>query len=84
MKNNLRVQRAIQNISQEDLANAVKVTRQTIHAIENNKYSPTLILALRIAWFFQVDVGTLFKIDPVDVEDIKLPPPPENWSTKPI
>ncbi len=49
MKNNIRVQRAIKNITQADLAARVGVSRQTINTIESNKYVPSTLLALKIA-----------------------------------
>ena len=45
MKNNIRVERAIKNITQEDLANKIGVSRQTINAMEANKYVPSTVLA---------------------------------------
>ena len=47
MKNNIRVERAVLRISQQDLANAIGVSRQTIFAIENGKFIPSTELALR-------------------------------------
>ena len=49
MKNTIRVERAILNITQADLAEKVKVSRQTINAIESNKYVPSTVLALKIS-----------------------------------
>ncbi|MCQ2738334.1 MAG: helix-turn-helix transcriptional regulator [archaeon] len=60
MKNNLKVYRAIENITQQELANKLEVTRQTIVAIENNKYDPSLSLAFKIAEFFNVKIEDLF------------------------
>lgn len=47
-------------ISQQDLANAVGVTRLTIHSIENGKFNPSALLALKIAAFFGVAVENIF------------------------
>lgn len=47
-------------ISQQDLANAVGVTRLTIHSIENGKFNPSALLALKIACFFKAKVGDIF------------------------
>lgn len=47
-------------ISQQDLANAVGVTRLTIHSIENGKFNPSTLLALKIAAFFGVSVENIF------------------------
>lgn len=60
MENNLKVFRAMHNLTQEDLANTLDVTRQTIIAIEKNKYDPSLELAFRIAEFFDVKIEDIF------------------------
>ena len=60
MENNLRVLRAIKNITQEDLASSVGVTRQTILAIENGKYDPSLELAFKIAKYFETSIEGIF------------------------
>ena len=60
MENNLRVLRAIKDISQEQLANELGVTRQTIHAVENDKYNPSLDLAFKIARFFEKSIEEIF------------------------
>ena len=60
MENNLRVLRAIEDISQEQLAERLGVTRQTIHAVENNKYNPSLELAFKIARFFEKTIEDVF------------------------
>ncbi len=60
MDNNIKQYRKEKGISQEDLAKMCKVTRQTINAIENNKYDPTLSLAFKLAQALQVPVDKLF------------------------
>ncbi len=60
MKNKLKELRRGRNLTQEELASALDVTRQTIIAIENNKYDPTLKLALKIAQFFGIHVEDIF------------------------
>lgn len=60
MENNLRVLRAIKNITQEDLASALGVTRQTILAIENDKYNPSLELAFKMAKYFETTIEKIF------------------------
>jgi len=60
--NNIKVLRAKNNFTQEDLAVAVDVTRQTILAIEKNKYSPSLKLAFDIAEIFKVGIDEVFFI----------------------
>jgi len=60
LENNLRVLRAIKDISQEQLADELGVTRQTIHAVENDKYNPSLDLAFKIARFFEKSIEEIF------------------------
>ena len=60
MKNRIKIFRAIHDITQEELANKLDVSRQTILAIEKNKYDPSLKLALKMAKFFKVKVEDLF------------------------
>jgi putative transcriptional regulator len=60
MKNNIKVYRATQDLTQEKLANGLGVTRQTIIAIEKEKYDPSLILAFKIAKFFKVQIEDIF------------------------
>lgn len=61
LKNNLRKFRFEHaEISQQDLANAVGVTRLTIHSIESGKFSPSILLALKIARFFGAAVEDIF------------------------
>lgn len=63
MKNRIKVFRAELNISQEELANQMGVSRQTIHAIENNKYAPSLTLGMRIAKYFNKPVEEIFLME---------------------
>ncbi|OYU84331.1 MAG: transcriptional regulator [Flavobacterium sp. BFFFF2] len=63
MKNNLRVWRAIAQISQDDLGQKIGVSRQTIYAIEKDKYVPSTELALKLAKYFNTTVEHLFKLD---------------------
>ncbi len=60
MDNNLRVLRAIKKITQENLASSLGVTRQTILAIENGKYNPSLGLAFKIAKYFETTIEKIF------------------------
>lgn len=62
MKNNIKELRKSKKLRQEDLAEILGVTRQTIIAIENNKYDPTLKLAMKISEFFEVTVNEIFKL----------------------
>ncbi|HEX3386146.1 MAG TPA: helix-turn-helix transcriptional regulator [Mucilaginibacter sp.] len=66
MKNNIRVERAIKNITQADLAEAVNVSRQTINTIESNKYVPSTVLALKIAKVFGKPVEEVFTLEDSD------------------
>lgn len=60
MENKIRVKRKELGLSQEELAKKCGVTRQTINAIENNKYDPTLALAFNLAKELEVTVDELF------------------------
>ncbi len=62
MKNNIKELRKNRKLRQEDLAEKLGVTRQTIIAIENDKYDPTLELAMKISEFFVVSVNDIFHL----------------------
>jgi putative transcriptional regulator len=66
MKNTIRVERAIHEMTQEDLANAVGVSRQAINSIETGKYVPSTLLALKIAEYFGKTVNDIFKLEEGD------------------
>ncbi len=66
MKNNIKIERAIHNLTQEDLAKKVKVSRQTINAMEANKYVPSTVLALKIAKIFNKPVEEIFILEKND------------------
>lgn len=63
LKNNIKVYRAMNNWTQEELARRVNVTRKTINTIENSKFIPSTYLALKIASAFGVLVEEIFQID---------------------
>ena len=63
MKNKIKVYRAMHDMTQEDLAKVIGVTRQTILAIEKGKYVPSLDLAFKIARHFNVTVEDVFQYD---------------------
>ncbi len=63
MKNTIRLMRKEQHYSQEELAKQCGVTRQTINAIENNKYDPTLALAFKLAKILHTKVDQLFTFE---------------------
>jgi len=60
MKNRLKVFRAMHDLTQEALADQLRVTRQTVISIENGKYDPSLPLAFRIAGLFNVKIEDVF------------------------
>ncbi|HWK06740.1 MAG TPA: helix-turn-helix transcriptional regulator [Puia sp.] len=66
MKNNIKVERAIKGLTQEELANKVSVSRQTINAMEANKYVPSTVLALKIAKVFNKSVEDIFTLEKTD------------------
>ncbi|MDX9930235.1 MAG: helix-turn-helix transcriptional regulator [Bacteroidales bacterium] len=66
MRNNLKVERAILNITQDDLAKRVEVSRQTINSIENNRYIPSTVLALKLAVVFNKTVNDIFELEDDD------------------
>lgn len=63
MKNNIKRFRKEQGLTQEDFAKALGVTRQTIIAVENDKYNPTLELALKMSKYLKVTVEELFILE---------------------
>jgi len=69
MKNNIKVQRAIHNLTQEELANKIGVSRQTVNAIEADKYLPSLGLAFKIARLFKLKVEEVFVYEEVKHEN---------------
>jgi putative transcriptional regulator len=66
MTNKLKVFRAINNWTQEDLAQKINVSRQTIVSIEKNKYIPSTVLALKLALEFNCNVEDLFELEKND------------------
>lgn len=63
MLNNMRVERAVVKISQQQLADAVGVSRQTINAIELGKFIPSTVLSLKIARYFGKTVNEIFTLE---------------------
>jgi len=63
MKNLVKVERARHDLTQAGLAEKLGVSRQTIHAIEKNKFNPSVTLAIKMARYFKVTVEYLFDID---------------------
>jgi putative transcriptional regulator len=66
MKNTIKIQRAIKNITQDDLAKVIGVSRQAINAIETNKYVPSTLLALKLSAFFEKSVNDIFILEEGD------------------
>jgi putative transcriptional regulator len=66
MKNNIRVERAILRMTQQQLAEHIGVTRQTVNAIEAGKYVPSTVLALKMAAVFGKSVDDVFQLDEND------------------
>ena len=63
MKNTLKVERAKLNLTQQDLADKVSVSRQTINSIEADRYVPSTVLAIKISNVFKCTVNEIFKIE---------------------
>ncbi len=66
MKNRIRIERAILDITQAELAEKIDVSRQTINAIESNKYVPSTVLSLKIARIFGKRVEEVFELEEND------------------
>lgn len=66
MKNNIKVQRAIHNLTQQELAARIGVSRQTINAMEAGKYVPSTVLALKLSRLFEKPVNEIFELEEGD------------------
>ena len=66
MKNVVKIERTIVGLTQEELAKRVDVTRQTINALEQGKYVPSTVLALKISQVFQKKVEDIFSLEDND------------------
>ena len=66
MKNRLKIERAILNLTQEELAEKIGVSRQTINSIEKNKFVPSTVLALKLSCTFDKPVNDFFELDDSD------------------
>ena len=66
MKNTIRIQRAVKNITQAELADLIQVSRQTINTIESGKYVPSTVLALKMAKVFGIPVEQIFELEEGD------------------
>ena len=63
MKNKIKVQRAIHDLTQAELAKKIGVSRQTINAMEKNKYVPSTLLALKLSRLFKISVEEIFSLE---------------------
>ncbi len=66
MKNTIKVQRAIHDLTQDQLAKKIGVSRQTINSIEKGKYVPSTLLALKMSDLFGVPVNDFFRLEEED------------------
>jgi putative transcriptional regulator len=66
MKNRIRIERAILNISQQQLAEKIGVSRQTINAIELEKYVPSALVVMKMAHIFGKSVNKVFELEEKD------------------
>jgi putative transcriptional regulator len=66
MKNTLKVERAINDFTQEELAKKIGVSRQTINSIETNRYVPSTLLALKLSKLFNKPVNDFFALEEED------------------
>ncbi len=66
MKNNIRIERAVLRMTQQQLAESIGVTRQTINAIESGKYVPSTVIALKMSAVFGKSVNDIFQLDEED------------------
>jgi putative transcriptional regulator len=66
MKNRLKIERAILDITQEELAKKIGVSRQTINSIEKNRYVPSTVLSLKLAKLFGKPVNEIFILEEED------------------
>ena len=62
LENRLKVWRAEKNITQEELANAVNLSRQTVNAIERGKFVPSVLTAIKIAKYFETEIESIFLV----------------------
>lgn len=68
MHNRIKVERAEHNLTQEQLAKKINVSRQTINSIEKNRYVPSTILALKLSDIFNKPVNEIFSLEQSDID----------------
>lgn len=66
MKNNIKIARSKKGFTQQDLANLLAVSRQTINSIEANRYVPSTVLALKLSLYLEERVEVLFELEETD------------------
>jgi len=66
VQNRLKIERAIKNLTQDDLAKLIGVSRQTINSIEKGRYVPSTVLALKISEIFDKPVNEIFELEDTD------------------
>lgn len=66
MKNSIKVERAKMNITQTDLAEAINVSKQTVHSIETGRFVPSTIIALKMAKYFKTTIENIFELEDAD------------------
>ena len=66
MQNNIKIERAKKNITQSELAKVINVSRLTVHSIEVKKFNPSVIIALKMARYFNINVEELFILEDTD------------------
>lgn len=66
MKNNIKIERTKLGLTQQELADLLLVSRQTINSIETNRYIPSTVLALKLAKYLNLNVELLFFLEETD------------------
>lgn len=66
MRNTIKVERAKKDITQAELAEVLNVSRLTIHSIETGKFNPSIMIALKMAHYFNIAVEEIFILDETD------------------
>jgi len=66
VQNNIAAFRKTQGLSQQELADLIEVSRKTISTVETSRFTPSVIIALKIAKYFQTSVESLFQLDEDD------------------
>jgi putative transcriptional regulator len=70
VNNRIEQLRAARNLTQQELADILDVSRQTVSSLENGRYNPSLILAFRIAQYFQLSIEDIFEWQDSEEEQI--------------